>query len=79
MSSTMTEGPRAVSDLEYDLLTVLKNKSEAIKAFDTYIKDAEGMNSQPCAELFRKLKEEEMKSAQEVRSHLQQVLQNGKM
>lgn len=79
MSSTTTENSRAMSDLEYDLITVLKNKSEAVKAYDTYIQDAQGMNSQPCVELFRKLKEEEMKSAQEVRSHLQEVMQKGKM
>ncbi|MBW4540581.1 MAG: hypothetical protein KME43_15745 [Myxacorys chilensis ATA2-1-KO14] len=77
--STTTENARAMSDLEYDLITVLKNKSEAVKAYDTYIQDAQSMDSQPCVELFRKLKENEMQTAQEVRSHLQQVMQNGKM
>ncbi|MBW4421057.1 MAG: hypothetical protein KME13_17770 [Myxacorys californica WJT36-NPBG1] len=77
--STTTENSRAMSDLEYDLITVLKNKSEAVKAYDTYIQDAQGMDSQPCVELFRKLKENEMQTAQEVRSHLQEVMQKGKM
>jgi hypothetical protein len=78
MTSTMEQG-RALSNLEYDLLSVLKNKAEAVKAYDTYIQDAQGMNSQPCVELFRKLKEEDMQRAQEIRSHLQQVMQNGSM
>ncbi len=77
--STTTENSRAMSDLEYDLVTVLKNKSEAVKAYDTYIQDAQSMDSQPCVELFRKLKENEMQTAQEVRSHLQEVMQKGKM
>ncbi|MEP0853928.1 hypothetical protein NC991_26650 [Funiculus sociatus GB1-A4] len=47
-----TDNTRAVSNLEYDLLTVLQNKAEALKAYETYIQDAQQMGSQPCAELF---------------------------
>lgn len=79
MTSTMEQGNRAISNLEYDLLTVLHHKAEAVKAYDMYIQDAEGMNSQPCVELFRKLKQEDEKCAQEIRSHLQEVMQKGKM
>ncbi len=77
--TTTTESNRAVSNLEYDLITVLKNKAEAVKAYDTYIQDAQSINSQPCVELFQKLKEEDIQKAQEIRHHLQQVMQNGKM
>ncbi|KAM3090329.1 hypothetical protein ACKFKG_29885 [Phormidesmis sp. 146-35] len=77
--TTTTDSARALSNLEYDLLTVLQNKAEAVKAYDTYIQDAQSMNSQPCVELFQKLKEEDMQKAQEIRHHLQQVMQNGKM
>ncbi|MBC8120961.1 MAG: hypothetical protein H7Y22_03870 [Gemmatimonadaceae bacterium] len=69
----------AISDLEYDLLTVLHNKAEALKAYESYIKDAQQMNSQPCVELFQKLQQQEMQQAQEVRHHLQQVMEKGKM
>ncbi|MBD1906127.1 hypothetical protein NDI37_22650 [Funiculus sociatus GB2-A5] len=31
-----TDNTRAVSNLEYDLLTVLQNKAEALKAYETY-------------------------------------------
>lgn len=79
MASTMSGSNRALSNLEYDLLTVLQNKAEAIKAYDTYIKDAQEMQSQPCVELFQKLMQQDMEQAQEIRHHLQQVMQNGKM
>jgi hypothetical protein len=79
MTTTMESGTRAISNLEYDLLTVLQHKAEAAKAYDTYIKDAEEMDSQPCVELFRKLKEDDIKMAQEIRHHLQEVMQKGKM
>ncbi|HEY9849800.1 MAG TPA: hypothetical protein V6D28_10100 [Leptolyngbyaceae cyanobacterium] len=70
---------QAINNLEYDLLTVLHNKSEAIKAYDTYIQDAREMQSQPCVQLFEQLRNSEMQQAQEVRRHLQEVMQKGKM
>ncbi|MGB3204536.1 MAG: hypothetical protein WBB28_06070 [Crinalium sp.] len=68
-----------ISNLEYDLLTVLQNKSEAIKAYETYMQDAQELNSQPCVELFQKLHEEDIKHIQELRHHLQEVMQKGSM
>lgn len=70
---------QVINNLEYDLLTVLQNKSEAIKAYDTYIKDAQETGSEPCAQLFKKLMESDMQQAQEIRHHLQEVMQKGKM
>lgn len=68
-----------VSNLEYDLLTVLQNKSEALKAYETYIKDAKDLGSEPCVELFQKLQKAEAEQAHEIREHLQEVMQQGKM
>ncbi|HEY9693775.1 MAG TPA: hypothetical protein V6D15_16340 [Oculatellaceae cyanobacterium] len=68
-----------ISNLEYDLLTALQNKSEAIKAYETYIQDAQELNSQPCVELFQKLHQEDIKHIQELRHHLQEVMQKGSM
>lgn len=70
---------RPVSDLEYDLLTVLQSKAEATKAYDIYIKDAEAADSQPCVELLKKLQQQEIEQSQEIRNHLQQVMEKGKM
>ncbi|WP_315790322.1 hypothetical protein [Fischerella sp. JS2] len=68
-----------ISDLEYDFLTVLHNKGEAIKAYDTYIQDAQQAGSQPCVELFQKLRQSDIEQAQEIRRHLQEIMQKGKM
>ncbi|MBF2067026.1 MAG: hypothetical protein IGS39_21815 [Calothrix sp. C42_A2020_038] len=70
---------QALSDLEYDFITVLQNKAEAVKAYDAYIQDAQQANSQPCVELFQKLRQTEVEQVQEIRRHLQQVMQHGKM
>lgn len=79
MTQTAQKGDQAISNLEYDLLTALHNKAEAVKAYETYIKDAQEINSQPCVQLFQKLREQDQQTAQEIRHHLQQVMQNGKM
>ena len=70
---------QAISDLEYDLLTVLQSKSEALKAYDKYVQDAQAIGSQPCVELFQKLQQTEIQQAQEIRQHLHEVMQKGKM
>jgi len=74
-----TGSTQAISDLEYDLLTVLQNKSEALHAYDKYIQDAQSIGSQPCVELFQKLQQQDMQQALEIRQHLQEVMQKGKM
>jgi len=76
---TATGNERAMSNLEYDLLTALHHKAEAVKAYETYINDAQSMDSQPCVELFQKLREQDKQQAQEIRQHLQEVMQKGKM
>jgi rubrerythrin len=70
---------QALNDLEYDFVTVLHNKAEAVKAYETYIQDAQQAGSQPCVELFQKLRQVDLEHAQEIRHHLQQVMQHGKM
>jgi ferritin-like metal-binding protein YciE len=70
---------QTISNLEYDLLTVLHNKAEALQAYDKYIQDAQSIGSQPCVELFQKLQQQESQQAQEIRQHLQEVMQKGKM
>jgi spore germination protein YaaH len=70
---------KAISDLEYDLLTVLHNKAEAVQMYETYIRDAEQVGSQPCAELLQRLQQTDREQVQELRQHLQEVMQKGKM
>ncbi|MBF2029806.1 MAG: hypothetical protein IGS48_24135 [Oscillatoriales cyanobacterium C42_A2020_001] len=70
---------KAISDLEYDLLTVLKNKAEAVQMYDVYVQDAQKANSQPCVEILQKLKQTDLEQVQELRHHLQEVMQTGRM
>lgn len=78
MTATNT-GSKVISDLEYDLLAVLKNKADAVQLYETYIRDAESAGSQPCVELLQKLQQADREHAQEVRRHVQEVMQKGRM
>lgn len=78
-TATNGQSNKVISDLEYDLLAALKNKSDAVQLYDTYIQDAQKAGSQPCVELLQKLQQTEKEQAQELRQHLQQVMQQGKM
>lgn len=78
-ASISNGGTKAISDLEYDLLTVLKNKAEAVQMYETYMQDAQEIGSQPCVDLLRKLQQDDTKHVEELRHHLQEVMQKGKM
>jgi uncharacterized protein YfcZ (UPF0381/DUF406 family) len=68
-----------ISNLEYDFVTILHNKAQAVQAYDRYIEDAQQVNSQPCVKLFQKLRQSDLEQAKEIRQHLQEVMQHGKM
>jgi hypothetical protein len=79
MTTTKTKTQEPISNLEYDFITVLHNKAAAVQAYDRYIQDAQEANSQPCVELFQKLRQSEINEAHEIREHLQQVMAKGRM
>lgn len=76
----MPDNPNSpVSNLEYDFVTVLHDKAKGLKAYETYIQDAQQAGSQPCVELFQKLHQADSEQIKEIRQHLQEVMQKGKM
>jgi rubrerythrin len=67
-----------LNDLEYDWITLIQNKAQALMAYDQYIKDAERAKSPECAEFFRRVHDSDKAQLAEAREHLLKVLQ-GKM
>lgn len=74
-----SNGYSPINDLEYDWLTVMQDKAKGLKAYQTYLQDAQAAGSQPCVELFQKLQQQDSQQIQEIRQHLQEVMQKGKM
>ena len=67
-----------LSDLEYDWVTLIQNKAQALMAYDQYIRDAEQANSKECADFFRRVHDADKAQLIEARRHLSAVLE-GKM
>ena len=72
-------GNRALSNLQFDLVTILHSKGEGIEAYDKYIRDAQAENSQECVELLQRLKQQDEQAVMEIKQHVIQVLQHGSM
>ena len=70
--------PHPLSNLEYDWITLIQNKAQALMAYDQYIKDAEQANSPECAAYFRRVHDTDKAQLAEAKQHLVAVLQ-GKM
>ncbi|NRF67078.1 hypothetical protein HLB44_08805 [Aquincola sp. S2] len=70
--------PHPLSDLEYDWITLIQNKAQALMAYDQYIKDAEKADSAECAAFLRKVHDADKAHLAEAKRHLVAVLQ-GKM
>ena len=64
-----------LSNLEYDWITLMQNKAQALVAYDQYIKDAERANSPECAAFFRKVHDADKAQLAEARKHLLAVMQ----
>jgi rubrerythrin len=64
-----------LSNLAYDWITLIQNKAQALRAYDSYIKDAEQAGSQACVELFRRIHDEDMRQLEEAKQHLMMVMQ----
>ena len=67
-----------ISNLEYDWITLIQNKAQALMAYDQYIQDAEQAQSKECADFFRRVHDADKAQLAEARQHLVAVLQ-GKM
>ena len=63
-----------LSNMAYNWVTFVKNKAQAVKAYEQYISDAEKAGSEECAELFRKACKADMEKLGEARQHLAEVL-----
>ncbi|MEO7850826.1 MAG: hypothetical protein ABIR94_01055 [Rubrivivax sp.] len=70
--------PHPLSNLEYDWITLIQNKAQALMAYDQYILDAEAAKSPECAAFFRRVHDADKAQLAEAKQHLVAVMQ-GKM
>lgn len=73
-SSNIGNNKEPLTDLAYDWVTIIQHKSEALRAYEQYMNDAQKANSPECLELMRKIYESDARYVQEATQHLMQVL-----
>lgn len=71
-ASTPTQ--TGLSDLAYDLVTVLSNKAKGARAYEAYIEDARRANATECAQLLERLWKEDQRQIEELKQHIEVVL-----
>ncbi len=67
-----------LSNLNYDLLTVLQNKLEAVAAYELYLKDCQESGDKECQQLVASLKHDDERHVELLRKELERVVNEGK-
>lgn len=73
-----TAGRMPLTNLNYDLLTVLQNKLEAVAAYDVYLKDCEKSGDKQCQQLVAELKRDDERHIERLRGELERIVREGK-
>ncbi len=66
-----------MSDVVYDLATVLSNCGEAVDALNKYIDDAKSANDQDALRLFEQLRDDEIRHCDMTRSLIGKLAKQG--
>ncbi len=70
--------PAPMSDVTYDLVTVLSNIGEAVAALDCYIEDAKQANDRDALQLFEQIRTDEIHHADLLRNVICNQVKQGK-
>lgn len=68
-----------LTDLAYNLVTILENKAKATRAYEQYIQDAKKANSPDCAALMQRIQQDDLRHIDELKQHVSVVLEGRTM
>jgi hypothetical protein len=63
-----------VSDLEYDVLSILQSKLEALEAYEMYLEDCDEAGDDDCRRLFEEIRGDDLRHAERLREALARFL-----
>jgi bacterioferritin (cytochrome b1) len=66
-----------LSDVSYDLLSVLQSKLDAVAIYERYIEDARDAGNSLCEQLFEEIRRQDEQHAQRLTETLEQMVRNG--
>jgi hypothetical protein len=67
-----------LSDLNYDLLTILQHKLVALAAYETYERDCDAAGDTHCQELVAELKREDERQVRNLKAEVERIVKAGK-
>jgi len=76
LSKEKTHAP--LSNLNYDLLTVLQNKLKAVAAYEIYLADCQQAGESECQALVADLKRDDERHIERLRAELERLVKAGK-
>jgi hypothetical protein len=79
LEQVVGERPRteAISNVNHDLIQVMSEKLDGIWRYDKYIEDAERENCSECTDLFRRLKAEDQRHGDQLRTEIERHVRQG--
>jgi bacterioferritin (cytochrome b1) len=67
-----------MSDVNFDLITVLQNKLEAVAVYEAYLDDCDEAGDTHCRDLFEQLRTDDSHHADLLRQELERIVREGK-
>ncbi|HEY7068344.1 MAG TPA: hypothetical protein VII06_43245 [Chloroflexota bacterium] len=66
-----------VSDLEFDVLSTLQSKLEALEVYEAYLEDCEEAEDNDCRQLFQQIRDDDERHAERLRAALARLITAG--
>lgn len=78
MSNDNGSGNTGVSDLAYDIITLLQSKLEAVSIYDQFIEDAQEAGDSQTAQLFDQIRQQDEQQVDQLSAALERIVKAGK-
>ncbi|HZR97504.1 MAG TPA: hypothetical protein VFE37_02290 [Chloroflexota bacterium] len=66
-----------VSDLEFDVISTLQSKLEALEVYEAYLEDCEEADDEDCRRLFQQIRDDDERHAEQLREALARLMGSG--
>lgn len=68
-----------LSNMLFDLVSAIQNKSEAIAIYDTYVRDAQSQGCSECANLWQQMKQRDEEDLAKLTAELEKHTRKGEL
>lgn len=79
MSASNSGSEAGISDLGYDIITLLQSKLEAVDVYDQFIEDAREAGDQQALQLFEQIKQQDAQQVEQLTAALERIVKAGKL